>query len=374
MIKGQRKNINILHIHSDYKFVKSSWEYKDVNFHNDILFIGKIEDVKHCKYVEEDNREGLKSVINYSNSYDIVVLYNLTLSKAYIANRINEKLPIIWRFFGTELYGRMSDIVYDEFTKKYLRKFKFVVTIKGLIKKFIFNFNKKYFCFSEREYKNAFKRINYFSCLFYEEYRFLSTRFKLPKFLQLPYWNYSSDVVLGEKKGNKLLIGINPSLYNNHLAIIENLADNKSIDKYLFLNYGSRTQYREYIITLINKMTAFYPITRFLSSEEYIDFYRNLDALVINGHRQMGVGNIFTAFLYGVKVYLNKKNLYYYFLLENLFLVFDIDDLENDIEKKSITLSTDQIIHNHKALKALSEKYSIGQFISTIRDITKGAI
>lgn len=366
----QIKYSHILHIHSDYKFAQPSSAYQDVNFLNDILFIGKIEDENHFRYVTKDNRQGLKSIIKYCNSYDLVVLYNLSLNKAYIANRIDRSIPIIWRFFGNELYGRMPDLIYSEATKEYLKKNRLVSSIRCFIKNLIFSFNKKYFCFSEKEYRKAIKRIDFFCGLFYEEYRFLSKKFSLPKFLQLPYiWN-SNDIVINEKKGNRLLIGNSQNIDNNHLEIIEKLADNKSIEKFLFLNYKSRTQYREYLISRIIGLKGFYPITTFLSKKEYTSFYQKLDALALNSYRQMAVGNIFTAFQYGVKVYLNKKNLYYYFLLENGFLVFDIDDLKFDVDNKTLSLSKDQIIQNHKAIDDLREKYSVEKFVTSIIDIT----
>jgi len=362
--------VKIIHIHTDYKFAKQPDSFKDDVITNDLLFIGGLIQDIHIKYRVENSLAGLKAAIRYANQYDMVVFYDLNLTKAYIANRINTNIPMIWRFFGYELYSQLPALMYSETTKKYLPKQQAKITSKKIIKKLLFNYNLKYRFFPKKELNNACKRINYFNCLSYEEYEYLSSKFTLPEFLQVPYPKRNIEINLNNKKGNKILIGNNRSAYNNHFDIIEKLAGYENLEKYAFLNYGddSSLYYRE-LLAAIKNIDNFTAITNFLSIKGFENFYREIDAFVLNGYRQMAVANILTAFQYGVKVYLNKRNLYYHFLLNNGFLVFNVDDLEKDIRGNTITLTKEQIIHNHKSLEDLSEKFSTSDFVDAIKMI-----
>src|SRR5690606_40162359 len=72
----------------------------------------------------------------------------------------------------------------------------------------------------------------------------------------------------------------------------------------------------------------------FLSIEKFREIYKTTAALVINSYRQHALGNIFTALLYGVKIYLNPKSSTYPWLKQLGFQVFDINQLITDIRSE----------------------------------------
>ncbi len=355
---------NILHILTDKKFHHLIEYFESEYFKNDSFFIGVIDDEKYTYNIQK-SKKWLDESLKIIKEYDIIVMYDLDFFKSYLTNRISKEKIILWRFFGLELYHRIPTLVFSEQTKLYAKKRKFY---KDILKQIYFLF--KYQVNREVEFKKALKRINYFIGLSKEEYKYLKEKFNIPEFIQAPYptLNYiESDYRKGEKIN--ILIGNNRSAYNNHLEVIDVLSKHKNINKYLFLNYGVRDNYFKKVLEKILNKEDYFPIQDFLTKEEFNSFFEKLDVFVLNGYRQMAVANIFTALSHGVKVYLNKKNKYLDFLVNNGFSVFDIDNLEIDIRENNLKLSIEDKKKIKVSLVNLKEKYSIQNFIETIKKL-----
>ena len=100
--------------------------------------------------------------------------------------------------------------------------------------------------------------------------------------------------------------------------------------------------------------------------EEFRTLYDSAAALVINGYRQMAMGNIMSALAKGVKVYLSSKNCMYSWALNEGFKVFDVNDLAEDIENDNIYLAEEDMAHNKQVYSGLADKYSVQEFLRTI--------
>src|SRR5690625_7670464 len=94
-----------------------------------------------------------------------------------------------------------------------------------------------------------------------------------------------------------------------------------------------------------------------MPASEFNLFYKKVGALVLNNYRQMAMGNIRYAFINGVKVYLSKKNIFYHELRKNGFMVFNIDQLKEDIYSNNVYLSSHDADNNFHNLIEVSNNY-----------------
>lgn len=361
--------MRILHIHTDPKFLFTTVLSRLEPFINDTLFIGNPQNDERIKFQVKNDFLGLRKVINIANNYELIILYDLDFAKSYIVNRINKNIIVMWRFFGYELYSQMSEVILSEKTKQALlanptRKSLYSI-IAGFTHKYILRYRRNHIL----EFDSALKRVQYFLGLSREEYDFLLEYYELPEFVQMPY-HINTQLIYQKKMGNKILLGNNKSSYNNHIDMFDIMENYPEIEKFTFLNYGSDSPFYFYLLDRISKIPNFKPIIEYLNKSEYELFYKELDAFVLNGYRQMAVGNIFTAIQFGVKIYMNRKNKYYDFLTNNSFIIFDINNLDVDLKMNNITLPENQAIENVNALKDLTIKYNTEDFILKVKHIT----
>jgi len=84
--------------------------------------------------------------------------------------------------------------------------------------------------------------------------------------------------------------------------------------------------------------------------------------LVINSYRQMAGNNIFTALGNGVKVYLNRRNVFYTWMKNEGFMIYTIEDFDADLQNNNLRL-TDEITKYHVSqLEKFANKYTIEDF------------
>lgn len=357
--------MKILHIHTDLKFLYLVQDFEDKEIENDILFIGNHskEEDNIIKFSLGNSEADLNQAVVIANNYDVVVLFDLEASKSYIVNRLNPNVTTFWLFFGYELYGKLLYLMFDKQTRTFL-------TQKSKIQALRFRLGSlytKYNMVRNVEFRNAIKRINYFLCLSKEEYDFLRKKFDIPEFMQRPYnINYYLDP--NTKSGNTVLIGNNRSYFNNHFEILKILEKYPKLKKYAFLNYGDQGKYYQELLKKTNHIENFTVFKEFLNKNDFENVYRKTDAFVMNSYRQMAVGNIFVAIKHGVKIYLNKKNIYYYFLLNNGFLISEVSEFEKDIIDNKLFLTKAQALCNIKALQQLNSKFNKYEFLNTIKN------
>jgi len=369
----------IVHIHSDIKFVDGTRGFDDKLFENQIVIIGRKGQYTgffmDVALYYENSRSGLQSIIKFCETADIVVVYDLNFPKSYIVNRLPRSTIVIWRFFGLELYERMSNFVYSELTKRARGVFannatyhKFKRFGKALL--YLIRFQTT----PEKEFfVSAFKRVDYFLGLSEKEFHFLRGIWpKLPPFLQIGFDRY--DVINKEitHKTNLILLGNNRSAYNNHLDLIEGLEFLKISNEYQFLvlfNYANCKVYSDVVKERSSKIKEIVLLEDFVPLEKFKQLYSDASALVINGYRQMGMGNVFEALRKNTKIYLSEKNVMLDWLIEEGFKVFTINDFFKDVEAGSVTMTVEEAIFNQKQFSNFCKKYSRERFNEAIIEI-----
>lgn len=347
-----------IHIHTDYKFVHNTHRFEGPKFTNHVIIFKKDKPYKgpYEHSAKLYGKEEIDDVIRFCKDADLVILYNLEILKSKIVLALPGHVNIAWRFFGTEFYSRMEKTVLSE------KSLKAVTGLKKTTKDFLrpFYHRIKYGNSLDKVFFKAIDRIDYMLILNKKEYEFLSTHFgKLPEYIRFPIRKErinGGSTNVGLKKKNKIVLGNSKQAFNNHLDILEEIEKTESRISYnfrLLFNYGPENNYTKAVRKFVKGKSYYSMIEEFIPAEEFKDFYDDINALVINGYRQMAMGNIFLALSNGVKVYLNKKNVMMHWLLSEGIEVFPIENLSIDLENDNIKLDEKTACNNLENLKKI---------------------
>jgi len=371
--------LKIIHIHTDLKFLYDSNRFENKNFENIIIIIGNKGNYEGefsgSALFFKFSAKNLRNIIAICKLADMVVLYDLNFPKAYIANRLPKSVIIVWRFFGLELYGQMPDFVFSDQTLKASKEMSVNYNYLYFKNLLVQNLNKLRFSTNlKMEFeKAAFHRVDYFHGLSKNEYDFLKDFWPhLPAFLQIDYSFLNINYLAVSKadsfqkgENNLIIIGNNRSAYNNHLDVINFIEKSNAKKKYKFLMFFNYGQDNAYTQAVRSKAAATLEITLledFLERDKFNQIYSDASALVINGHRQMAMGNIFEALKNNTKIYLNIKNIILDWLKEEGFCVFSIEDFAADLENNNIALNKHEASRNQNNLISFTGKYSKNAF------------
>lgn len=369
----------IVHIHTDLKFVEISKIFNCDKFENINIIITDTNNYKWDNtenfFVFTKSKRSLGRIISFCEDVDMVVLYNLNFVKCYIANNLPKKIPILWRFFGSELYGKIPEYVYSSYTLSFKNNQNKNNYIRNKIK--IYGSRIKQFIKYNTTYKNEFRRAvcrcNYFLGVSKKEYDFLKERFStIPSFIQYPFSAITNNYKIQLLKSDLIIIGNNRSSYNNHYDILEIISKLNSPTRYsflLFFNYGPIDTYSEDIKAKALEIKGVTILEEFLTKKDYSAKYVQAKAFIMNGYRQMAMNNILNGIRFGVKIYLNKKNIIFDWLIDEGFLIFSIDEFISDYKINNINLSKDEILHNITQYNSLLKKYNKIDFQNKLSNI-----
>lgn len=367
------KKIKTVHIHTDYKFVRSSRRFFGRYFDNSIVIIKSnilYSGVYHesAKYY---NAGDIDEIIEYCQKADLVVLYNLDFLKSQIAIALPNDIKVAWRFFGSELYSRMLNEVLSKKTQLYFpekESFTFLKGLKDLIRPIYRKI--KYGGTRDELFYKAIDRIDFMLNISIQEYNYLSSYWEnLPEYIELPVWKGLIKGKIFEqslaKKKNKIVVGNSRNAFNNHLDMINMIEKSNKKKQYQFellFNYGTEGSYSNAIRRAVQGKSYFKLIEEFMSTEEFYTFYSDKCALVVNSYRQLAMGSIFHALKNGVKVYLNKRNIMMEWFSSKDIMVFPIENLISDLEKHDIELCEEIVCYNKEGLINLYQNYTNEDF------------
>lgn len=357
--------MKILHIHSDRKFIVDTFtSFNDPSIENTVIYLGEPFQYDKPMVFMPFSRKNADRIASEAKQFDAVVFYSLRLEHAVICGKLDKGVTVLWRFFGGELYQLMGEELLSTESKRYFKKAP-VHHVLSVIKNTIL-----YSSSAESAFKKAVKRSDFLMGLSDMEYDSLKKRFQdLPPFIQLPYYINAKDFELTSKQ-NIIILGHSRDFYGNHLEVLRGLDSSQQLDNYnyvMFFSYGvSSEEYNGAVLNMASSHTSVRVITDFLDREDYYNILNNASAMVINSYRQMGMGNVFQAFLRGIKVYLNEKNVMYGWLLKEGFEVFNLEHFYKDISNRHIQLSEEQAMKNVNAINNLAIKYSVASFCEKV--------
>lgn len=374
--------MRILHILHDVKFAdKHIYKFEEGSFDNDYVFLeenfsytGKYQE--KIRHIVPHSAEYVQLIEDIPGTYQVVMVYYLSIDKAYLVNRIgSNKVKVIWNFYGADLYNlpAVKDNLYGKATiglLGYGLARELYANVKSLGKTLIYSLlrRKTYV----QEIYAAIARIDYLAWYSKEEYDYLNKFFdgKLPRFLQLSISNRIENVAVKEHKKNGVLVGNSRSPYNNHADTFEILNNNGFDGEVLVpFSYGN---YNKYSAALKKYAAGSKLNIRFSEDfepyETYINTINQYSAAIYNCYRQMGLGNIFIAIRCGLKIYLSEKNPILKWMRNQGFAVFSIEnDLDKDLKKHDLVLSPDIARKNNDLYTQISDKKHNAAFLETIQ-------
>ena len=368
----------IINIHTDNKFVHGSRIF-NIYFVNNINIVfeqhprGQVNECFYSfstKYYKRD----IEIVLELCKSADIVVLWGLELLKMHLVTKISPNIIIIWRFLGVELYELKTNEFVTKTTAQYMNENK--QRRVSILRKYL-SFMKKTIqrrlVVPNNEITAIAKRINYFGGISRLEYDILKKKVvsDLPAFIQLPFLPRNDIKIIPEKK-KRIIIGVNKSIWCNHIDVLHIIMKVKESSNYYFdllFNYGKENLYTSKVKELVFSMENVKLIDTFMEIDEFNSFYEEGLALVFNTLRQSGGANIFNALSSGMKVYLNSEGIMYKWLVKEGFSIHTIEDFESDLKNKSIVYDEKEVEYNLNIYKKMCSKYSIHEFHQKIRNI-----
>lgn len=362
--------INVCHIHVDAKFNSLRAFRSDIFANTHIYILEKEEDVSlrndfgqtKCMILSRDT---IERVVNTANTSDLVVLYFLNNTNAFICNKIKKNIPVIWRFFGAELYGGLNNFILSETTKKCLsgNEEGFLDRLRSVFRLVsLYGFNYK---------KNTainMAQISAVAMLYADEYEYLSKYYHLPPFIQIAWSEQKpkKELVIKEKI---VILGNSRNCPNNHIDILDIIRSANIPSDIMFkmpFNYGPINNYSCTVTQKAREIRNLELLDTFIPSTEYSKLFQRATAFVFNGKRQMAMGNIILALMNNMKIYLNTENSAYCWFKKEGFLINTIEDFSKDIESGNIFLSSDESDINIEALHNLSQKYNYDKFINDL--------
>lgn len=151
---------------------------------------------------------------------------------------------------------------------------------------------------------------------------------------------------------------------------MEKLPIDSNFEFKIFFSYGYENTYTQLVRQKAQQNQQIQVIDEFLKPQAFQELYKKTAAFVFNGYRQMAMGNISTAIIYGVKVYLSEKNITYNWLLKQNIQVYSIEkDLDRDLINDDILLNKIVVDNNRNQLELLMNKYNLKSFQNSLLNI-----
>ena len=370
------KNVNILHLVPDEKFIDTAYKnFESVAPSCNTFFVPSWD--KKLKYIKNTpvifiNPFSFKNpfFMKSLEKYDFIMLHSLnTFNQRLLANT-SQDLTFVWIGYGYDYY----DLIYEDRNWLYQEKTRAIVNeltqngssaitthkkhaLKQLARKVLYN---------NLDKKAIVEKINFFAPVLENEHNMVASKFGSP-FPEYVAWNYGSSAALfnNEKKshcnpnGNNILIGNSATPTNNHIEVFDllrtrNLGNRKIICP---LSYGKS----DYASVIKNRGRSYFGenflgLDTFMPYEEYTELIGTCSNVIMNHHRQQGVGNIVVMLFLGANVYLNRINPYYSYLKERGAVIFTVEELSDSPELLDSRLSKDEIEQNRQILMSSSDE------------------
>ncbi len=375
--------IKLLHLHSDIKFAFDTLKFVNERIYNQIILIGEIHE-NHKNQLEvlgipyliiEKKDTSLQQILEKSNEFDAVVFYGLSAFHESVLRNLPESKSKFLRFFGYEIYGLIPQHYLSKRTMELYYPIPFVKRHFHLyLKKRVFRFLKNEFKVDLVEQKEIYQKLDAILMLNEFEYSELASKFWLPPFLQIPLNAGMEKMNINTPKSNQIIVGNSRHMWNNHLDVfklIRSFSRKGDPSFLIFFKFGKLNRYTEIVREEAGNNPNIKLIEDFLPLDEFDNLYRNSSALVINSYRQHALGNIFTGFFSGCKIYLNDRSSTYKWFKSQGFHVFEIDQLKSDILKNDYQLTHEQKEANIQAYFELKSKNPTTYFIDQIIKLIK---
>ena len=338
--------LRVLHIIKDDKFFDSVFnQFETVKqFENiAVLLVQKVEGYQF-QYIKGVENVTIVKDTDFTNllldgAYDIVFFHSLTVDKYKYITRIPKNKIIIWWSWGYDLYNSVYGMrpllevnLFRPLTSSVINSQRGIVyDIKQLIKKILFS---RYYT---RLRQQVIERIDYFQPVIPLEYQLLKEipGFNAKEFYYPLCFSDYANVLIDYKKNTNgsILIGNSQAPTNNHFDVWHDV--NKYIpdgrDVIFPINYIGDKEYADEISNRIHSTSHnLHFLKDFMPKDEYFNMIDNCSYAIFGVMRQQAMGNINYCISHGIKVFLYRDSLVYRFLKENGYIVFAIEEIDEN--------------------------------------------
>lgn len=358
--------IRILHIAKDDKFfdeVFHSFELQDRLENKAVLEVKNVENYKFTYIKKLDRVQVVKTLkeILKTGCYDVLFFHSLPVDKYKYFKFIPKEKIVIWWAWGYDIYhsvNGMKPIIPIQLHKPKTRSFlmqedrKIITIIKRLIKLSIIS---RYY---EKQRRNVIKRVDYFQPVLPLEYKLMCNikNFRAKEFYYPSCFSYKEVEVQDKLVNGNIFIGHSLSPNNNNLDVWYDIKQYipKNRKVVIPISYGNNKRLASELLNQIqSKELNILFLREFLPINEYNELLNEASYAVYGVMRQEAMGNIYHCLRNRIKVFLYKGSLVYKFLVENGYVVFSIEDMDEN--SFNIPLSINEHEQNIKAYKKQSE-------------------
>ena len=303
-------------------------------------------------------------------------------------DRLPKEIKVFWFAWGWDIYCAPHN---DEFVKIPLlhpkskciqqqiikhSKSNFWTIFKLSIKRWVKNIVRYDHIYHNEEpkvYRNAVKRVDYFSGVFPLEYDLVK---KNPEFrAEQVFYRYTNPKDFCELPdalptiGENILVGNSADINNNHLDVLDyikniTLGDRKVI---VPVSYGGSSHYAIIVADAYKSELGknCQILVDYMPREDYFRLLSTCGFAVFFQERQQAVGNIDELLIHGVKVFFSETSINYkYYKSLGLFVYSVQKDLSDEELRKPLT--DEQKWNNIKILHRTSNKESRLQYLYNI--------
>lgn len=339
--------MRILHVTPDDKFFDRIYELwnSEPSLVNDAIIITRSGD-SSLKWIKNRNVHIVTNEMTIEkyfreSSYDVLYFHSLPLRWWNYVNYIPNNKIVIWWAWGFDIYNR--DKFYSLIPiRLFMPQTKLFEDNRiSALKKFhisLYQFlcKKKYL----KLLSDVLNRIDYLQTVTRVEYSLMkkNTRIEAKQFFfkELPCNMFERRLKLS---AGSILLGNSATSTNNHIDVLYQINKYRQINQKIImpLSYGGD---KDYLLWLYEKIKSFENVeilSNFLPPKEYDVLMNSCSYLCIGSLRQQAMGNIYYALRNGIKLFLYRESVIYQELSELGYVVFTINDLDENSFKTPLT-------------------------------------
>lgn len=351
----------ILHISQDEKFIDMGINAFELTYPscNRLVIINNNNDVKHVsfknrKVININELASNSKKISFWQDVDVVVLHSLFMKKISIP----EGIKVIWLGFGFDYYDFIVNHDSELLSAKNIKllnessnsDFSLRVKIKKILKTVLLVEKLR-----KKQKIKIIERVDIFCPVLTTEYG--AMHWPLTKKPKLMDWNYGTMEDNWAKAGftpidgNNVLLGNSAATTCNHIDGIDLINEVEEFQGKLIipLSYGNQA-YKELIKNYLHQSFKgeAMVLEDFMPFDEYTKIISTCSLVVMPHKRQQGLGNILMLMNLGAKIFLDKDNLLYTYLIEQGFVVYTLEDISQKCFQDK--LAENQIENNRRLL------------------------
>lgn len=379
------KNISILHIASDEKFINAAnyvfekafpgsnhFIIPKSRFNRKLVYVKKLGNIE----IVPNNGRLIQTLLKMVPSYDCIILHSLNeLNCSFFVSspEAGKFVGILW---GAELYNN-ENFPDKQFLGPMTASIKLPekeISWRDKVKSLMRELLNQDQVLVQGSVRDAASKLSYFAVPYEEEYRHFLERKIIPSACEfIPFTYYPLEFIIKgneslKVKGNDILIGNSANYSNNHLEAFDLVGKIGIGNRRIIvpLSYGD-SKYGDFIHSSGDRMfgQGFTPLRQFIPLERYTRTLQGCGIVIMNHYRQQAIGNVLAMIWMGAKVYLNESSTFYHYMKRLGVKVYSVDtDLISSNAEVFANLDESDAARNREIL---TEEYSEINVISKLR-------